>query len=119
MRTLKTLRTSHKGFTLIELLVVIAILGVIAVVALPNVIKFVSAGDVPSQQTELHDVQAAIGAYLTDHNNTLAAFSQDGILVNTGGNGVGAYLLSSTQYQYSWDANGLNIVQGLKATTWS
>ena len=55
------------GFTLIELLVVVAILGVLAAVVVPNVTKFVGAGTIESADTEAHNVQTAVIAYMNDN----------------------------------------------------
>ncbi len=55
-----------KGFTLIELLVVVAILGVLAAVAVPNVGRFIGKGKSESYATELHNIQTATMAMLTD-----------------------------------------------------
>ena len=63
----------RNGYTLIELLVVIAILGVLAVVAIPNVVKFMNAGNVASANTELSTVQVAVTAYSVDHNGSIPA----------------------------------------------
>ena len=62
----------HKrhGFTLMELLVVVAILGVLAAVIVPNVGKFIGSGTKQSANTEAHDVQAAVLAYVADNNAT-------------------------------------------------
>ena len=56
----------EKGFTLIELLVVVAILGVLAAVAVPNVGKFIGKGKTEAYETELHNIQTATMAMLTD-----------------------------------------------------
>lgn len=57
---------NRKGFTLIELLVVVAILGVLAAVAVPNVGKFIGKGKTESYATELHNVQTAVMALLSE-----------------------------------------------------
>jgi len=63
---IKRFRYSETGFTLIELLVVIAILGVLAGVAVPNVGKFFGKGKTEAYDTELHNLQVAVLAMLTD-----------------------------------------------------
>ena len=60
----KALGHGEKGFTLIELLVVVAILGIIAVVIVPNVGKFLGMGVVEAANTEAHNVQTAVIAYM-------------------------------------------------------
>jgi len=65
-------RYGEKGFTLIELLVVIAILGIIAAVVALNISGFMGQGKEEAANTESHQVQTAVVAYLaTGGNETL------------------------------------------------
>ena len=62
----KSLHRGEKGFTLIELLIVVAILGVIAAVVALNIGSFMGTGTEEAANTEAHQVQTAVIAYMTN-----------------------------------------------------
>jgi type IV pilus assembly protein PilA len=57
-----------KGFTLLEVLVVVAILGVIAAIVMPNIVRYVNAGEDESYLTEMDNIQTAVTAMLKESN---------------------------------------------------
>jgi len=60
-------KRGERGFTLIELLIVVAILGVLAAVVIPNVQRFIGAGEEEAGETELSNIQAAVSAMMVDN----------------------------------------------------
>jgi len=94
----KSLHSGQKGFTLIELLVVVAILGTIAAVVVLNVGGFMNRGECEAFQTELHQVQTAAVAGMTEDVVLPAS-------VGPAGTGTLApYMLGTLQY--NWDIDG-------------
>jgi len=61
---MKMLHRGEKGFTLIELLIVVAILGIIAAVVALNIGGFFGTGKEQAANTEAHQVQTAVIAYM-------------------------------------------------------
>ena len=64
---MKLPKRGEKGFTLIELLIVVAILGVLAAVVIPNVGRFIGAGETEAKETELASIQAAVHSMMVDN----------------------------------------------------
>jgi len=60
-------KRGQRGFTLIELLIVVAILGVLAAVVIPNVQRFIGAGETEAQETDLSTIQTAVVAMMVDN----------------------------------------------------
>ncbi len=107
-RLLKGFRHGEKGFTLIELLVVVAILGILAAVIVPNIAGFIGEGKAESANTEAHNVETAVVAYMVDAN--LITFSGDvGPATATGPE---VYLTNPTTLQATYTFVDANITVG-------
>jgi prepilin-type N-terminal cleavage/methylation domain-containing protein len=72
-KVIRRFRYGEKGFTLIELLVVVAILGALAGVAVPNIGKFIGKGKSEAYSTELHNIQTATMAMLSQSDTRALA----------------------------------------------
>ena len=80
---MKLPKRGEKGFTLIELLIVVAILGVLAAVVIPNVGRFIGAGETEAQETEFANIQTAVHSMMVDNGiATLPAGFVDGTVIS-------------------------------------
>ena len=66
----------RRGFTLIELLVVIAIIAILAALLAPALKNSLEAGRSAHCQTNLHQVGAATGMYINDHDDHLPPYTE-------------------------------------------
>jgi len=105
---MKHFRYGEKGFTLIELLVVVAILGVLAAVIVPQVGKFIGSGTEEAANTEAHDVQTAVIAYMADNN--LATITGGGTVGPASGEDLPAGSANTTAWSFLTNHEGLQAV---------
>ena len=63
-------KRGEKGFTLIELLIVVAILGVLAAVVIPNIQRFIGAGETEARETDYSTIQTSVHAMMVDNGIT-------------------------------------------------
>lgn len=111
-KLLRQFRHGERGFTLIELLVVVAILGVLAAVVVPNVGKFMGSGTIEAANTETHNVQTAVLAYMVD--NSLATITGGGSVGpvadigpgSANGTTVKSFIMGTLQATYTISAEG-------------
>lgn len=65
--------SGQQGFTLVEMMVVVGIIGVLAAVIIPNVGKFIGAGDQGAKDAEWDSVQMAMTTMMSDGAVTTVA----------------------------------------------
>ncbi len=115
MKIVRFFFSRRVGFTLLELLVVVSILGAVSAIAIPNVVKFSSSGQAEAANSELHNVQIAVSAAMTEAGvKTIAGgpLSATQNLTFSGENGthaVSEYILGGIgklKGTYTVDTNG-------------
>ncbi len=109
--------TGERGFTLIELLVVVAILGIIAAVVVLNIGSFIGTGAEQSANTEAHQVQTAVIAYMTNAGAT----TFNGTIGPATSAGPETYLLNPATLQADYTiANGaISAATPVTGSKWS
>ena len=98
----KGMHRGQGGFTLIELLIVIAILGIVAAVVALNIGGFFGQGKEQAANTEAHQVQTAVIAYMAANN---AATYSAGDIGPATSSGPEAYLLNPPLLQAVYTIN--------------
>jgi len=98
----KGMHRGQGGFTLIELLIVIAILGIVAAVVALNIGGFFGQGKEQAANTEAHQVQTAVIAYMAANNAATYAAGDIGPATSSGPE---AYLLNPPLLQATYTIN--------------
>ena len=96
----RSLSRSEKGFTLIELLVVIGILAVLAGVVTLGVTQFIGRGADEAWNTERHNIQTAVAAWMVDNPNGDPTSVDEAGLIDDG------YMLTDPTWDWHWDVTG-------------
>jgi len=109
--------SGERGFTLIELLVVVAILGIIAAVVVLNIGSFLGTGAEQAANTEAHQVQTAVIAYMAD----APASSFDGTVGPGSTTGPALYLLNPGTLQADYTITNSQIASAapFEGSKWS
>jgi len=98
----RSVRRNQHGFTLIEVMVVTAILGIIGAIILLNISGFIGSGAAEAANTEAHQVQTAVIAYM--QANSLNTWG--GIVGDATSEEVEHYLLNPGRLQARYTISG-------------